>query len=129
MPIIRRDSVPAAQGHRPRCLAADPKLLLMDEPFGAIDPINREDIQNEFLRVQERLKKTILFVTHDIHEAIKMGDKIAIFQEGSLVQYDTPETILTHPKDTYVADFVGADRALKVLGHVRCRFRRCGSCA
>lgn len=85
-----------------RCLAADPNLLLMDEPFGAIDPINREDIQNEFLRVQEKLKKTILFITHDIHEAIKMGDKIAVFQEGSLIQYYTPEAILTHPKDNYI---------------------------
>lgn len=102
-----------------RCLAADPNLLLMDEPFGAIDPINREDIQNEFLRVQEKLKKTILFITHDIHEAIKMGDKIAVFQDGSLIQYDTPEAILTHPKNSYIADFVGSDRALKVLGLLR----------
>lgn len=102
-----------------RCLAADPELLLMDEPFGAIDPINREDIQNEFLRVQEQVKKTIIFVTHDIHEAIKMGNKIAIFQAGSVVQYDTPEMILTHPKNKYIADFVGADRALKVLGLLR----------
>lgn len=99
-----------------RCLAADPGLLLMDEPFGAIDPINREEIQNEFLKVQEKLKKTIIFVTHDIHEAIKMGDKIAIFQEGRVVQYDTPEVILTHPKNKYIADFVGTDRALKVMG-------------
>jgi osmoprotectant transport system ATP-binding protein len=99
-----------------RCLAADPKLLLMDEPFGAIDPINREDIQNEFLQVQEKLKKTILFITHDIHEAIKMGDKIAILREGRVVQYDTPEAILTHPKNKYIAEFVGADRALKILG-------------
>ncbi|MDZ7759667.1 MAG: ABC transporter ATP-binding protein [Desulfovermiculus sp.] len=99
-----------------RCLAANPDILLMDEPFGAIDPINREEIQNEFLRLQRKLKKTIAFVTHDIHEAIKMGDKIAIFAEGQLVQYDFPETILAQPKDQYIADFVGADRALKVLG-------------
>ncbi len=104
-----------------RCLAADPELLLMDEPFGAIDPINREEIQNEFLRVQERLKKTIIFVTHDIHEAIKMGDKIAIFQNARVVQYDTPEVILTRPKNRYIADFVGADRAIKVLGLLRVR--------
>ena len=102
-----------------RCLAADPEILLMDEPFGAIDPINREEIQNEFLRVQDKLKKTIAFVTHDIHEAIKIGDKIAIFQEGRLIQYDTPEIILTRPKNKYIADFVGADRTLKVLGLLR----------
>jgi osmoprotectant transport system ATP-binding protein len=99
-----------------RCLAADPEILLMDEPFGAIDPINREGIQNEFLRVQDKLKKTIAFVTHDMHEAIKMGDRIAIFKTGKLVQYDTPEIILTKPANQYVADFVGSDRALKVLG-------------
>jgi osmoprotectant transport system ATP-binding protein len=99
-----------------RCLAADPEILLMDEPFGAIDPINREEIQNEFLNVQATLKKTILFVTHDIHEALKMGDRIAILDRGKLIQYDTPERILTQPKNAYIADFVGADRALKVLG-------------
>ena len=102
-----------------RCLAADPEILLMDEPFGAIDPINREEIQNEFLRVQAELKKTIVFVTHDIHEAIKMGDKIAIFQEGRLIQYDTPEIILTRPVNKYIADFVGTDRALKMLDLIR----------
>lgn len=102
-----------------RCLAADPEIVLMDEPFGAIDPINREEIQNEFLRIQGDLKKTIAFVTHDIHEAIKVGDKIAIFQKGKLIQYDTPEIILTRPKNKYIADFVGADRALKVLGLLR----------
>ena len=98
-----------------RCLAADPDILLMDEPFGAIDPINREEIQNEFLRVQEKLKKTIAFVTHDIHEAIKMGDRIAIFQAGKLIQYDTPEIILTRPANRYISEFVGSDRMLKVL--------------
>ena len=102
-----------------RCLAADPAILLMDEPFGAIDPINREVIQNEFLGIQNKLKKTIAFVTHDLQEAIKMGDKIAIFREGRLVQYDRPEVLLTQPKDDYIADFVGADRALKVLGILR----------
>lgn len=101
-----------------RGLAAEPEILLMDEPFGAIDPINREQIQDEFLRLQEHLKKTIAFVSHDIHEAIKMGDKIALFTDGRLVQYDTPAMLLTHPKNKYVADFVGADRALKVLGIV-----------
>ncbi|MFP3869784.1 MAG: CBS domain-containing protein, partial [Syntrophobacteria bacterium] len=104
-----------------RCLAADPQILLMDEPFGAIDPINREEIQNEFLRVQGKLKKTIAFVTHDIHEAIKMGDRIAIFREGKLIQYDRPEVILTRPRNRYIAEFVGADRALKLLGLLRAR--------
>ena len=104
-----------------RGLAADPDILLMDEPFGAIDPINREQIQNEFLRLQARLKKTVLFVSHDIHEAIKMGDKIALFREGELVQYDTPEGILAQPASDFVADFVGSDRTLKVLGLRRVR--------
>ncbi len=99
-----------------RCLAADPDLMLMDEPFGAIDPINREEIQDEFLKIQSRLKKSIAFVTHDIYEAIKMGDKIAIFKDGKLIQYDTPEGILMRPVNGYIEDFVGSDRALKVLG-------------
>ena len=102
-----------------RGLAADPKILLMDEPFGAIDPINREEIQDEFLKLQSKLKKTVAFVSHDIHEAIKMCDRIAIFNQGRLIQYDTPEIILTHPKNKFVSDFVGADRALKVLGLMR----------
>jgi osmoprotectant transport system ATP-binding protein len=104
-----------------RCLAADPDILLMDEPFGAIDPINRDEIQDEFLKVQQTLKKTIAFVTHDIHEAIKMSDKIAIFQEGRLIQYETPARILMEPANQYIADFVGADRALKLLGLLRAR--------
>jgi osmoprotectant transport system ATP-binding protein len=102
-----------------RGLAADPEILLMDEPFGAIDPINREQIQDEFLKLQEKLKKTIAFVSHDIHEAIKMGDKIALFEKGRLVQYERPEVLLTQPKNKYVSDFVGADRALKVLGIIK----------
>ena len=102
-----------------RGLAADPSIILMDEPFGAIDPINREEIQDEFLKLQAKLKKTVAFVSHDIHEAIKMGDRIAIFNKGRLVQYDTPEIILTQPKNKFVSDFVGADRALKVLGLMR----------
>ena len=104
-----------------RSLAADPDILLMDEPFGAIDPINREEIQNEFLMVQEKLKKTIAFVTHDIHEAIKMGDKIAIFQAGRLIQYDSPELILTSPANQYISDFVGSDRTLKLLSLLKAR--------
>jgi osmoprotectant transport system ATP-binding protein len=100
-----------------RALAADPPLMLMDEPFGAIDPINRHRLQDEFLGLQERVRKTVVFVTHDIDEAIKMGDKIAILREGGkLAQYDTPAEILTHPADDFVAEFVGADRALKRLG-------------
>jgi osmoprotectant transport system ATP-binding protein len=100
-----------------RALAGDPPLLLMDEPFGAIDPINRHRLQDEFLRLQHRLRKTVVFVTHDIDEAIKLGDRIAILREGgTLAQYDTPAEILTDPADEFVAEFVGADRALKRLG-------------
>jgi osmoprotectant transport system ATP-binding protein len=100
-----------------RALAADPPLMLMDEPFGAIDPINRSRLQDEFLRLQARVRKTVVFVTHDIDEAIKMGDKIAILRQGGqLAQYDTPAEILTNPTDEFVAEFVGADRALKRLG-------------
>ncbi len=100
-----------------RALAADPPLMLMDEPFGAIDPINRTRLQDEFLGLQKRVRKTVVFVTHDIDEAIKMGDRIAILRQGgTLAQYDAPEEILTHPADQFVAEFVGADRALKRLG-------------
>jgi osmoprotectant transport system ATP-binding protein len=100
-----------------RALAGDPPLLLMDEPFGAIDPINRARLQDEFMRLQERLRKTVVFVTHDIDEGIKLGDRIAILREGgTLAQYDTPAAILTRPADEFVAQFVGADRALKRLG-------------
>ncbi|MFP1644545.1 ABC transporter ATP-binding protein [Pontitalea aquivivens] len=98
-----------------RALAADPPVMLMDEPFGAIDPINREIIQNEFLKMQAALKKTIMFVSHDIDEAVKMGDKIAIFRSGKIEQYDSPDRILAHPVNAFVADFVGADRTLKRL--------------
>jgi osmoprotectant transport system ATP-binding protein len=99
-----------------RALAANPPLMLMDEPFGAIDPIVRARLQDEFLRLQRELRKTVLFVTHDIDEAIKLGDRIAIFREGgTLAQYDTPEAILRQPADDFVAEFVGADRALKAL--------------
>ncbi|HVW92705.1 MAG TPA: ABC transporter ATP-binding protein [Devosia sp.] len=98
-----------------RAIAADPPVLLMDEPFGAIDPINRTSIQDEFLRMQKQIKKTVLFVSHDIDEAVKMADRIAIFREGRLVQYDTPDNILAHPADNFVSDFVGGDRTLKRL--------------
>jgi len=103
-----------------RALAADPLVMLMDEPFGAIDPINRERLQNEFLRLQAEIGKTVLFVTHDIDEAIKMGDRIAIMREGGkLAQYATPAEILMDPADEFVEDFVGADRALKRLALMR----------
>jgi osmoprotectant transport system ATP-binding protein len=103
-----------------RALAADPLAMLMDEPFGAIDPINRERLQNEFLRLQAQVRKTVLFVTHDIDEAIKMGDRIAVMREGGRVaQYATPAEILMSPADEFVEDFVGADRALKRLALMR----------
>ena len=103
-----------------RALAANPGVMLMDEPFGAVDPINRERLQNEFLRLQAELRKTILFVTHDIDEAIKMGDRIAILHEaGHLAQYATPAELLMAPADAFVEDFVGADRALKRLALLR----------
>src|SRR4051812_25752663 len=99
-----------------RALAADPPLMLMDEPFGAIDPIVRARLQDEFLRLQEEVRKTVVFVTHDIDEAIKVGSRIAILREGGvLAQYDTPQAILERPADDFVAQFVGADRALKAL--------------
>jgi osmoprotectant transport system ATP-binding protein len=103
-----------------RALAVDPPVMLMDEPFGAIDPINRERLQNEFLRLQAEIRKTILFVTHDIDEAIKMGDRIAIMkQHGRVEQYATPAEILMSPANEFVEDFVGADRALKRLSLLR----------
>jgi len=98
-----------------RALAADPPVLLMDEPFGAIDPINREVIQDEFMKIQAELKKTVVFVSHDIDEAVKMASHIAIFRDGRLIQYDTPDKILAHPVNSFVADFVGSDRTLKRL--------------
>ena len=98
-----------------RALAADPPVMLMDEPFGAIDPINREVIQDEFLKMNAELGKTVLFVSHDIDEAVKMGDRIAIFREGVLEQCDTPDEILANPANQFVKEFVGSDRALKRL--------------
>ncbi|MEA3442489.1 MAG: ABC transporter ATP-binding protein [Chloroflexota bacterium] len=102
-----------------RALGANPPILLMDEPFGAIDPITRVTLQDEFLRIQQEIKKTIIFVTHDIYEAIKMGDKIALMNSGCLVQYDTPASLLYRPKNKFVQDFVGDDRALKGLQLIR----------
>ncbi|CAN5321867.1 betaine/proline/choline family ABC transporter ATP-binding protein [soil metagenome] len=105
-----------------RAMSADPDVMLMDEPFGAIDPITRDRLQNEFLRLQEQIKKTIIFVTHDIDEAIKMGDRIAILREQSHVaQFDTPERILVSPADDFVADFIGRGASLKRLSLSRVR--------
>ncbi|MFJ4713257.1 ABC transporter ATP-binding protein [Streptomyces sp. NPDC088785] len=98
-----------------RALAADPPVLLMDEPFGAVDPVVREHLQTEFLRLQQTLNKTVLFVTHDIEEAVRLGDRIAVYGQGRIEQYDTPPAVLGAPATPYVADFVGADRGLKRL--------------
>ncbi|WP_226346022.1 ABC transporter ATP-binding protein [Agilicoccus flavus] len=103
-----------------RGLAADPPVVLMDEPFGAVDPITRQRLQDELLSIQRRLGKTIICVTHDIDEAIKLGDRILILREGAqIAQYDTPETILAAPADAFVEDFVGAGSALKQLNLAR----------
>jgi osmoprotectant transport system ATP-binding protein len=105
-----------------RALAVDPPLMLMDEPFGAIDPITRSRLQDEFLRLQTEIRKTVLFVTHDIDEAIKMGDRIAVLRSGGeLAQFATPAEMLMHPADEFVEQFVGADRALKRLALTRVR--------
>jgi len=122
-PATYRDRYPAqlSGGERQRvgvarALAADPPLMLMDEPFGAVDPIVRERLQNEFLRLQEQLAKTIVFVTHDIDEAIKMGDLVAVLQQGGrLAQFGAPAEILANPASSFVARFVGRDRGLKRL--------------
>jgi osmoprotectant transport system ATP-binding protein len=99
-----------------RALAADPSVLLMDEPFSAVDPVVRERLQTEFLRLQERVRKTIVFVTHDIEEAVRLGDRIAVMSEGGKVeQFASPGDILGRPASAFVADFVGADRGLKRL--------------
>ncbi|MEU1042167.1 ABC transporter ATP-binding protein [Streptomyces sp. NPDC005551] len=98
-----------------RALAADPPVLLMDEPFGAVDPVVREHLQNEFLRLQQSVRKTVLFVTHDIEEAVRLGDRIAVYGAGRIEQFDTPSAVLGAPATGYVADFVGADRGLKRL--------------
>jgi osmoprotectant transport system ATP-binding protein len=99
-----------------RALAADPPVMLMDEPFGALDPITRTRLQKELLRIQGEVRKTVIFVTHDIDEAILLGDRIAILRPGGrLAQVDIPEQILAHPADEFVAEFVGVDRGLKLL--------------
>ncbi len=96
-----------------RALGADPPVLLMDEPFGAIDPITRTGLQDEFLKIQRAIKKTIIFVTHDIFEAVKIADRVALMNEGKLVQYDTPENLIHQPRNQFVRDFVGSDAAIK----------------
>lgn len=101
-----------------RALAADPPILLMDEPFGAVDPLTRERLQAQFVRIQQELKKTVILVTHDLDEAIRLADRIAIMNAGKLVQYDIPETILSKPANKFVHDFVGTDRALKRLSRL-----------
>ena len=103
-----------------RALGADPDIMLMDEPFGAIDPITRDRLQNEFLRLQGELHKTIVFVTHDIDEAIKMGDRIAILGDRSTIrQCDTPERILAYPVDDFVDDFIGTGSTIKGLNFLK----------
>ncbi|OPL13078.1 MAG: glycine betaine ABC transporter ATP-binding protein [Firmicutes bacterium ML8_F2] len=104
-----------------RAMVSDPPILLMDEPFGAVDPITRARLQNEFLRIQERVGKTIVFVTHDIDEAIKMGDAIAVMREGKIVQYATPNDLLSSPADEFVANLVGRNRSIKRLHLIRIR--------
>jgi osmoprotectant transport system ATP-binding protein len=101
-----------------RALASDPPILLMDEPFSAVDPLNRLRLQNEFLSIQRRLRKTVVFVTHDVDEAIRLADRIAVLRAGGLVQYDRPEVLLDHPVDAFIAGFLGADRALKRLSRL-----------
>jgi osmoprotectant transport system ATP-binding protein len=98
-----------------RALAADPPVLLMDEPFGAVDPVIREQLQDEFLRMQEAVRKTVLLVTHDIEEAVRLGDRMAVYGQGRIEQFDTPGAVLGSPATPYVAEFVGADRGLKRL--------------
>ena len=98
-----------------RAMAAGQPIMLMDEPFGAVDPITRDRLQNDFLRLHAEIRKTVIFVTHDIDEAIKMGHRIAILKDGELIQYGTPDEILARPVDDFVSDFVGADRGLKRL--------------
>ena len=98
-----------------RALAADPKYLLMDEPFGALDPINRSRLQDEFLRIQKGLRKTVVFVTHDMDEALKLGDRIAIMKGGQIIQFNTPLQLMQKPKNDFVKEFTGANRIMKAL--------------
>ena len=103
-----------------RALAADPPIMLMDEPFGALDPIARSKLQDEFLKIQEKIHKTIVFVTHDIDEAIKMGDLIAVMRAGKLIQYGTPMDILSNPTDHFVSELIGGKNPLKMMSLIKC---------
>ena len=103
-----------------RALAADPKVMLMDEPFGALDPITRAKLQDEFLNIQAKIKKTIVFVTHDIDEALKMGDRIAVLKAGRVVQYGTPMEILARPADPFVSELIGGRNSLKMMNLLTC---------
>ena len=96
-----------------RALAADPEIILMDEPFGAVDPITRATLQEELLQMQDKLGKTIIFVTHDMDEALKLADKIAIMKDGKVLQYDSPEQLLTNPAHGFVEEFIGKDRLIR----------------
>lgn len=125
-PAEYRDRYPAQMsgGQRQRvgvarALAGDPGVILMDEPFGAIDAITRTDLQDSLLKLQRKLRKTILFVTHDVDEALRLADKIVILQTGKVVQFDTPLNILTQPKNAFVAQLVGADDVVRQLGLIR----------
>jgi osmoprotectant transport system ATP-binding protein len=103
-----------------RALAADPRIMLMDEPFGALDPITRAKLQDEFLKIQAQIRKTIVFVTHDIEEAIKMGDRIAVLKAGRVVQLGTPMEILAHPADPFVSELIGGRKSLKMMNLISC---------
>ena len=125
-PVEYRDRYPSQMsgGQRQRvgvarALAGDPDVILMDEPFGAIDAITRTGLQDELIKLQRKLKKTILFVTHDVEEALRLADKIIILKDGRIVQYDTPFNILSHPANQFVYDLVGADDIIRQLGLVR----------
>jgi len=121
-PSVMRDRLPhqLSGGQRQRvgfarALAADPEIMLMDEPFGAIDPITRVRLQDELKQILRKVSKTVVMVTHDLDEALKMGDRIAIMRDGRLLQYDTPAMVLAHPADEFVANFLGQDRSIKRL--------------
>lgn len=104
-----------------RALASDPHILLMDEPFGAVDPINRLRLQKEFKEIQQKLHKTVIFVTHDVEEALLLGDRICIMRDGEILQMDTPTEIILNPKDDFVRDFFGGEGALSLLSRFKAK--------
>lgn len=104
-----------------RALAANPTIMLMDEPFGALDPITRGKLQDEFLKIQQKIRKTIIFVTHDMDEAIKMGDKIAVLKKGKIIQLGTPSEILSRPANKFVSELIGSNISLKMMNLIKCR--------